>query len=1036
MKLDMISVIALPLVGLLFPLLLAKVSYAQSTSTIPTQLSVERLTVDDGMPSNEVRKVYKDRIGFMWFLTSRGLVKYNAHDCRIYQNQSRNSNSLSNDELFDIREDEDGIFWIASKEGLNRLDTHAESFQRFSKNPNHPTGYFEDFITSLLKDRKGNFWVGTALGGLYLFDPKTVSFTSYRHDPANPHSIACNQINKLAEDPFGKIWVGTTGGNSLDRFDPETGIAEHLGIVYPNEGHPNIMALHVDSSGRLWYGSWGYGLYCYNPADGTYRNYRNDPTNAYSIPSNIVHCVVEDKEEGWFWIGTRNGGLCIFDPQTEQFHSVKLILKTDPNAIVDTVLDIYWDPQGILWLGTLDDGVCRYDSNREQILYIKNNPKDSNSLNENRVYALCTDPDGSIWIGTDGGGLNRYDPETNRFTHYLGDSGDLSRLDSITVISLYNDRQGNLWIGSWGSDNAPLCRYDRGEKTFCRFPNEMTHPTGFHGSVVRSICEDYTGAIWISSESYGVVVFDPQTETFRSYEAGQHGLLITSFQRLFEDHTRRLWIATEQGLQYYDRENDRFLTYTPDSQNSVSFPNNNFTTLFEDSRKCLWVGTDQGLYKLNPDRTIVNRYSMDEGLANNVVKAIEEDDSGYLWISLDNGKISRFDPSSRRVINFDKSDGLQSLSFSSNCSTKGKQGELYFGGLNGLNCIQPDQIVQNHYVPPVVITSFEVLGNPYLFQQSLAKHNKIVLDYFQNFLSFEFAALNFTRSHKNQYKYRLLPLEENWNDAGSRRFAQYTSLEPGEYTLQVIGSNNDSVWNTEGVSIPIYINSPIWKTWWFQLSGVGLIAVFILFRYLELRKQKRYLEAEVRRQTKELQEANSILEKISLQDGLTNVSNRRCFDERIQEEWARAFRNKTYLSLLFIDVDFFKKYNDYYGHIAGDECLKQVARILRQNVKRSGDLVARYGGEEFVLLLIDVNPDNAFQFAERLCSQVRELAIPHLTSEIFPVVTISIGVASVIPTTEWSIASLVQAADRGVYLAKSEGRNRVTAFDPIHLPKT
>ena len=1025
----MIIVVSIRILKFFLPLLMISVMVAHSDSTFPSLLSVDRLTTDDGLPSNEVRKIYKDQTGYIWFLTSRGLVKYNAHDFLIYQRKANNLNSLSNDELFDIAGGENGLFWIASKDGLNYLDTKTESFRRYFHDPDTQSSLSDNSINSLLKDSKGNYWIGTNLGGLNFYDSKNNRFISYRHDPNNPKSLASDRIRVLSQDPSGNIWAGLLGGCTLDRFDPKTGTAEHFGIVNPNEGYPNVICLYVDSSGIVWYGSWGYGLYRFDPVKGEYRNYRFNANDPNSISSNIVQCITKD-ENGHLWIGTRNGGLCIFDPDTEQFHRIKLIRKNDPNATIDTVLDIYRDPQGILWFGTISDGVCRYDTNQEQIRYFKNNPKDSNTINEDRIYALCTDSDGSIWIGTNGGGLNHYDPQTGVFTNYLSDKNNSPGLDVKTVISLLKDHKGNLWVGSWGSDNAPFCRYNIETKEFHCYPNRTNEPDKFHGAVARTLCEDYTGHIWIGAESYGVISFDPESEIFHSYEAGTHGLLFTTFQKIFEDSRRRLWIATEGGLEYYDRPNDRFAVFLPDSNNSITLPNNNFNTIFEDSLSNLWVGTGQGLFEISPDYKVVRQFSLEDGLADNAVKSIIEDASGFLWIGLDNGKISRLDLRTASVINFDKSDGLQNLSFNKNCCTKGKWGELYFGGLNGLNCIFPDRISQNAWIPPIVIASFDVMGTPYPFEQHLADQKRLVLNYFQNTFSCEFAALNYTRSHKNQYKYRLLPLENNWNSSGTHRYARYTSLHPGDYSLQVIGSNNDSVWNNEGVTIPIHIESPFWKTWWFQTGCAGLLILFVISRYMNLRNHKKRLEEEVRKQTRKLSEANAVLEKLSMQDGLTQLSNRRCFDTHIQNEWARGMRSQTSLSLLFFDVDHFKMYNDLYGHIAGDECLKKIAGILQQSISRPGDLAARYGGEEFVIILTDANPPNAVKFAEGLRKQVEELKIPHESSPIASVVTLSIGVASVVPSKDFSVNSLIRAADEGLYLSKTNGRNCVNLVVP------
>lgn len=1001
-------------------------------------MAVDRLTMEDGMPSNEVRQVYKGSQGFMWFATDRGLVRYNAYDFKTYQFQLHDSKSISDDELYSMLDNGDGTFWIGAQQGLNRFDVASGEFKRYYRNRDDTGGLRNDLIASLLKDSKGRLWVGTALGGLYLFHPETESFTAFVHDPANPQSLAGDRIKTLVEGPSGKIWVGRIGAKTLERFDPETREVEHFDIdVEP--GNPNsrtwlvdIICMDIDSKGVVWFGTWDRGLYSYNPSTGIQQRFVNDPNDPDSLPSNIVQSIDED-ENGLLWLGTRNGGLCVLDTETGNIKRVKLVWKTEPNATINTVLDAYWDPQGILWLGTMGDGVCRYDSNRQQIQYIKNDPKDPASLSNDRVFAVEAARDGTIWIGTDGGGLERYDPETEEFTHYLGEPGDPTKLETSTVISLLTDHQGRLWVGSWNSQTAPLAMYDPATRTFRCFPKEAGEPDPFSVAIVRSMCEDHEGVIWIGAESTALVEYDPEKDAFHYHKTGENGLKETTIRRVFEDHADRIWIATEMGLHYYDRESGRFHLFELESPGGDVLASCYVTTLFEDSKNNLWLGTDQGLYQLSSDRTRLQRYSTEDGLADDLVKSIEEDEDGYLWLSMENGKLTRFNPSLGVAVSYDHSDGLQNLAFTSNCSTVGAQGELYFGGLNGLNRIWPENITRNEYKPPIVITSFEVMGKTYPLQKELADHQRVVLNYDQNFISFEFAALNFTRSHKNQFAYRLVPLERDWNYCGSLRYARYTSLEPGDYEIQVKGSNNDLIWNEEGVSIPLTIRPPMWRTWWFQAALAGAIVLVAYLRYRDLRLQQRRLEREVARQTKELSEANQILERLSMQDGLTQVSNRRCFDRHIQNEWQRAVRNQTWLSLLFFDVDFFKKYNDCYDHVAGDDCLKKVARVLKNSARRPGDMAARFGGEEFVVLLAGTGADDALQFAEQLRAQIEDLGLPHETSGISPVVTVSAGVSSIIPDKTLSPDVLVKAADRGLYQAKENGRNQVSYFDPAHL---
>lgn len=1010
-------------------------SSTQNDEGTPSILPVDRFTSEMGLPSDLVIKSYQDRRGYMWFVTFRGLVKYNGYEFVVYQNQPQNPNSLSCDELYDLVEDEDGIFWIATKEGLNRFNSKTGVFKRFLHHPTDSGSLRDNTIIALLKDNRERLWIGTGNGGLHLYDRERESFQVFQHDARDPQSLSSNRISCLSEDPSGKIWIGTLGNKGmLDLFDPETLRFQHFRYYYDDTRIHDAISLRTQPDGTVWYGTWGHGLYRFNPTDGIYKVYLRYPQEAVGITGGIVQCIVPNRQSR-FWIGTREDGLKEFDPATERFRTITLVDKRNSKIIQDTIYHIYEDRSGSLWIGTLNKGVCRYQKGGEQFLTVRNVPEDPHSLAENRVYALCARRDGTIWIGTHGGGLNRYDPATGKVSRFIHDPSDSTSLPGNTIVSLLEDSHGNFWVGCWYVIDGAFSRFIPETGTFRRYRHDPDRSGGMKCLVARTLMEDRTGKIWIGSDGTGINVFDPGKESFKIYDPNietGYGLTESFINCLLEDRAGTIWVGGQNnGLFCYDRERDRFDPY-PLSIQTPGLPSSyNIFSLYEDRKKNLWVGTDKGLFYLDPSRSTISSCSTENGLADTYVKGIQEDSDGFLWLSHDNGKMTRFHPITRQFQNYDREDGLQGMSFNPSCAIANASGELYFGGLNGINCIRPGRLAKNTQIPPIVITRFEVMDKPYPFEPALSRGEKILLDHRSNYFYFEFAALNFIHPQKNQYAYRLTPLETNWNVSGNRRFAQYTALEPGQYYFEVKGSNNDGIWNETGVSLSIYIRPPIWRTWWFQSAAAGsficLIVLGVFYRIRSLERQKERLEREVEKRTHLLHQANQTLDLLSKQDALTKTANRRCFDETIDLEWRRALRNQSCLSLIFCDVDLFKRYNDCLGHPAGDECLQAIANLFRQNIKRPGDLVARYGGEEFVILLVDTDPEGAYQFANQLRRQTEALAMPHPQSDISPYVTISLGVASMIPHADVSPQQLIQAADDALYLSKQEGRNRVSA---------
>ncbi len=1012
------------------------VSHAQNDESVPLILPVDQLTSEMGLPSDLVMKSHQDRKGFMWFVTFRGLVKYDGYDFVVYQNQPKNPNSLSCDELYDLVEDDDGVFWIASKEGLNRFDSKTGTFKRFFHHPNDPESLRDHTIIALLKDSRGRLWIGTGYGGLHLYDRERESFQAFQHDDRDPQSLSSNRISCLSESPSGKIWVGTLDNNGIwDLFDPETQKCQHY--TYYNADTRihihDVISLLSQPDGTVWCGTWGHGLYRFNPSDGIYKVYLRYSHDTAGITGGIVQCIVPNRQ-GRFWIGTREDGLKEFDPIKEQFRTITLVDKRNSKIIGDTIYHVYEDRSGSLWICTLNNGVCRYDKGGEQFLTIKNVPENPDSLAGNRVYALCARRDGSIWIGTHGSGLNRYDPTTGKVSRFIHDPSDSTSLPGNTVVSLLEDSHSNLWVGSWNVVDGAFSRFIPETGTFRRYRHDPERPGGMKCLVARTLMEDRTGKIWIGTDGTGINVFDPGTELFKVYypnESGASGLTESFVNCLLEDRAGTIWVGGQNdGLFRYDRERDHFDPYPLTIQTPGIPSSYNIFSLYEDRKDNLWVGTNKGLFCLDPGRVEILFYTMDDGLADTYVKGILEDSDGFLWLGHDNGKMTRFHPNSRRFQNYDRGDGLQGMSFNPSCAVANASGELYFGGLNGVNCVRPGRLTKNTQIPPIVITRFEIMDKPYPFEPALTQGETILLDHRSNYFYFEFAALNFIHPQKNQYAYRLTPLETDWNVSGNRRFAQYTALEPGQYRFEVKGSNNDGVWNETGVSLPIYIRPPLWRTWWFQSAAGGILVCLLVLGYFyrirSLERHKERLEREVEKRTHLLHQANQTLDILSKQDALTKTANRRCFDEMIDLEWRRALRNQSCLSLIFCDVDLFKLYNDCLGHLAGDECLQAIANLFQQNIKRPGDIVARYGGEEFVILLVDTDPEGAYQFASQLRRQIESLAMPHPQSDISPYVTISLGVASIIPRADISPQKLIQAADDALYLSKQEGRNRVS----------
>jgi two-component system sensor histidine kinase ChiS len=299
------------------------------------------------------------------------------------------------------------------------------------------------------------------------------------------------------------------------------------------------------------------------------------------------------------------------------------------------------------------------------------------------------------------------------------------------------------------------------------------------------------------------------------------------------------------GLNKLNRDGNSFVRYKNDPLNPESISDNNITCLIEDKAEygILWIGTRNGLNKFDRESGSFLHYQAKDGLADNIIQGILQDNQGNLWLSTVSG-LSKFNPRSETFINYDVSDGLQSNEFKIGAYLKTRKGQLFFGGINGLNYFHPEKVVENKYIPPIAFTDFQIFGQPVKIggDSPLKKHiraaEKIVLSHKQNPFTFEFAALDFHRSQKNQYAYMLHGRDSDWIFLGSNRHVTFSELNPGDYTLQVKGTNNDGIWNEKGISIEISILPPLWKKTWFRIVLGALVSMMIGIGFFAWKKHR------------------------------------------------------------------------------------------------------------------------------------------------------------------------------------------------------
>lgn len=851
-----------------------------------------RLPPEDGLSQTTVSSILQDYRGFMWFGTEDGLNRYDGHSYKVYKHNQDDTTSLSYNYIGAIHEDRSGRLWIGTiGGGLNRYVRDKDEFVCYLANPRNPNSLSSNFVYTVLADRAGILWVGTE-NGLNAFDPKTEKFTQFFADVSKPNSLSHNRVRALCEDSSGALWIATDGG--LNRFDPDSRQFVHYlsSPDAPNSLSDNsVVCVFEDKSGMLWLGTKN-GLNKFDPAKNAFTRYMVDSDTPNSLSHKSITVIYEDSKET-LWIGTDGGGLSSVDRKTDTFthHQSSAFDLRSLNG--NHIYSIFEDRSGVLWVGTAR-GLNQYDMAAKKFFHAETDINNPGSLSGNTVRTIYEERDGIYWIGTHGGGLNRLDRNKNIYLHYKHDPNNPFSLSSNEVRVVLTDRLGALWVGT----ESGLNRFDHKTERFIRYVNNPQDSLSLSSDYVRDIYEDRFGQVWIGTDD-GLNRFQREQDNFTRFvhdSAAPKSLSDNYIYAIAEDHLGELWIGTIYGLNRFVRENGSFVSYHADHARPGALNNQEILFIYEDKTGFLWIGTAGGLNKFDRVTQKFTHYTESDGLPTDLVYDILEDDHGNLWLSTVRG-LSRFNPQTETFRNYDVTDGLQSNEFNLGAACKNKAGEMFFGSINGFNIFHPDSIQDNHYIPPIVITDFQIFNKSVpvakpgeanaILSKSITEASEIILSYKDRVISFEFAALHFSAPAKHKYAYIMQGFEENWNKVGNRGFATYTNLPSGKYTFKVKGANSDGIWNEEGISLKVTVLPPFWHTWWFRVVVTASLLLFIAAIYQSrtrtIRASNRILEKRVAERTSELRIANEETRRRARQAALIHKVGQTVSSELIKE---------------------------------------------------------------------------------------------------------------------------------------------------------
>lgn len=762
--------------------------------------------------------------------TENGVSRYDGYTFTNFRASNRDSTHISSNIAYVVFEDRQHRLWVGSEKGL---DLFNRDLDRFDKH------YLQNIpVRSLFQDSRNKLWVGTD-AGLFLYDPQKKLFTKPFPDLFEKGRVTYNTVIAIAEDDAGDLWIGThTAGiwvynrkqKTFKRFVHQPNRAGSL-------SSNRVNGIIRDHRGRIWIATYGGGVNQYQPATETFKAYRHRYGDACSLASDLLTTLWEDAS-GNLWIGTDGKGLDILDVEAGTFQHVVHTAddpKTLSNDVVRSIID---DGRGGVWIGTYTGGLNFFNQNVEPFFHYSLRTFNGNSS----VTAFAEDKQGNLWIGTDGGGLCYFNHTTGDVVNFAYEEKNANSLSDNRILSLVLDHRGMLWIGTY---LGGLCRFNPATRQFERYA--VKDGRGLSDDIVWALHEDRKNRLWVGTNN-GLDLYDQKTDTFHWVSTYNSNLSNDMIRVLYEDRKGTLWVGTHNGLNVMESE-FHFTNYHHQPGDSNSLSNNWIRTILEDPLGTMWIGTFEG--GLNIYRRENNTFDLlteAEGLPSNIISSVFNDENQNLWIATGRG-LAKLDARTGALHTYSNNEGLQDNQFNINACLKTRRGEFLFGGSNGFTRFVPENIGEddgNRFPPPVVFTDFKIFNrkvDPAEKGSPLVKHineaRQVTLSYNHSMLTFEFSALNFVHPENNQYAYRLLGFEEEWNYVGNKQSATYTNLDPGHYTLQVKASNNVGIWNEQGAELSLEILPPFWQTWWFTLAVVLLIAGIGVYIFSTVRKRIR-----------------------------------------------------------------------------------------------------------------------------------------------------------------------------------------------------
>ena len=812
-----------------------------SYANIRESFNFKNITIEDGLSQSTVETIYQDSKGYIWIGTNDGLDRYNGYEFKHYKHDKYDKNSIANNYIVDIIEDKNGYIWVSTIGGLSRINPDKDEIKNYYSKED--SGNLSNSNLWQILCTKDNRLIASTIDGLNVYDKNKDKFTRILYKEGE---LPSQYIYSLEEDINGHIWVGTDNG--LVELDKDLNIVKSYQDAIEDSDVYNV---YDDSKGNIWVCTLDNGLFKINLDDKSVENYKNN-NSKISIPSNNVRDIISDSE-GKLWIAT-DKGLCTFDYEREEFITYNKKLYQSNSLIDDEIFCLLKDSSGLIWIGTYS-GISRFNPN-SSFTHFKSDPYDNNSISGNVIHGIYEDDDKTLWIGTNESGVNIINGESIKHLNKENSNLVSDLIEDITGFKNY------IFIGT----NEGLSVLVKNDKTVKNYTiTNYTTKDGLPSNKIRSLFIDSKGYLWIGTNK-GLAILDINNNKIIdiTYILDEMGVSDKFIRAVYEDSKGNYYIGCflEGGLIKINPNTKEYKIYKNIENDDSSISNNSIRYINEDLYGNILVGTSHGINILNLSTDKFNHYTEKDGLINNTIYGILVDKNNGIWMSTNAG-ISKLSTEDDTFKNFTITDGLQSNEFNGRACFKSKDGNMYFGGINGFNVFNSQDIELSTFEPKVIFDNFEINGTNKKDISNIkfkSNENNIKINFFTN---------DYKNTKTTQYYYKLEGLENEWNMTNSNSLV-FANLGSGDYTLKIKTITQHGVMSDES-SVHFTINPPIWRSNYAICIYLILIIISILRYMHKVNTLDRLVNERTNKLRKEMEKNEQLFKKVlSLEQNKNN----------------------------------------------------------------------------------------------------------------------------------------------------------------------